>query len=127
MISSSVHYRRILFTLACLFFWAAQAGISHGHAFPDRSEPKVGSTISTAPSQVRIWFTAALEPAFTTIIVQDSGGKKVDRGDGHVSKGDPTLLEAGILPLPSGTYKVIWNVAARDGHRTMGDFTFVIK
>ena len=106
---------------------ATLPGVSHGHAFPDHADPRVGSIISVAPSQVRIWFTAALEPAFSTIVVQDAAGKKVDKGDGRVNPGDPTLLEAGLLPLPSGTYKVIWNVAARDGHRTIGDFTFVIK
>jgi hypothetical protein len=87
----------------------------------------VGSTLSASPSQVRIWFTAALESSFSTIIVLDAGGKKVDRGDGRVNPGDASLLEAGLLPLPSGTYKVIWDVAARDGHRTMGDFTFTVK
>jgi len=106
----------------------ALPGISYGHAFPDHSEPRVGSTISPAPVIVRIWFTAALEPAFSTIVVQDAAGKKVDRGDNRVNSGDPTLLETGLLqPLPSGTYKVIWNVAARDGHRTIGDFSFTIK
>ena len=100
---------------------------SYGHAFPDHSEPRVGSTIAVAPSQVRIWFTAGLEAAFSTIVVQDSSGKKVDKGDGRVNPGDPTLLEASLPLLPSSTYKVIWNVAARDGHRTIGDFTFVVK
>jgi len=110
-----------------MLIMTALPSVSYGHAFPDHSEPRVGSTISAAPSQVRIWFTAGLEAAFSTIVVQDATGKKVDRGDGRVNPGDPTLLEAGLLPLPSGTYKVIWNVAARDGHRTIGDFTFVIK
>ena len=118
---------RLTCALLCLLFLAAQPGFSYGHAFPDHSDPRVGSTISAAPGQVRIWFTAALEPAFSTITVQDAAGKKVDRGDGRVNPGDPTLLEAGLSPLPSGTYKVFWNVAARDGHRTMGDFTFVIQ
>jgi len=101
--------------------------LSYGHAFPDHSEPRVGSTISPAPIIVRIWFTAALESAFTTLIVQDAAGKKVSKGESRVNTADPALLEVGLLPLPPGTYKVIWNVAARDGHRTIGDYTFVVK
>jgi hypothetical protein len=34
------------------------------------------------------------------------------------------------VSLPSlspGTYRVIWSVVARDGHRTEGDYTFTIK
>jgi methionine-rich copper-binding protein CopC len=118
---------RLTYAVICLLVMATLPGVSYGHAFPDHSEPRVGSTISAAPVLVRIWFTAALEPAFSTIVVQDVAGKKVDRGDGRVNPGDSALLEAGLSPLPSGTYKVIWNVAARDGHRTIGDFTFVIK
>lgn len=120
-------HRRLTCTIICILAIAALTGISYGHAFPDHAEPRVGSAISAAPGLVRIWFTAALETAFSTIVVQDAAGKKVDRGDGRVNSGDPTVLEAGLPALPSGTYKVIWNVAARDGHRTMGDFTFMIK
>ncbi len=119
--------RRLTYAVICMLVMASLPGVSYGHAFPDHADPRVGSTISAAPVIVRIWFTAALEPAFSTIVVQDFAGKKVDRGDGRVNSGDPTLLEARLLPLSSGTYKVIWNVAARDGHRTIGDFTFIIK
>lgn len=114
----------LLFPLVFLF---AFPEISHGHAFPDHSDPKVGATIFVAPPMVRIWFDGALEPAFSTISVQDSNAKKVDKGDGHVANADPTLLEVNLLSLSSGTYKVIWNVVARDGHRTTGNYTFVIK
>ncbi len=114
----------LLFSLTFLF---AFTEISYGHAFPDHSDPKVGATVLVAPTMVRIWFDAALEPAFSTISVQDSNAKKVDKGDGHVANADPTLLEVNLLSLSSGTYKVIWNVVARDGHRTTGNYTFVIK
>ncbi|MBI5849004.1 MAG: copper resistance protein CopC [Nitrospirae bacterium] len=119
--------RSLIYAVISVLVLAALPRASYGHAFPDHAEPRVGSTISAAPSQVRIWFTAALEPAFSTIIVQNAASKKVDKGDGRVNPADPTLLETSLPTLSSGTYKVIWNVAARDGHRTIGDFTFVIK
>ncbi len=97
------------------------------HAFPDHSEPRVGSTIEGSPAFVRIWFDGALESAFTTIMVKDSSGGNVDRGDGRVNPSDPTLLEAELPQLSPGTYRVIWDVLARDGHRTKGDYTFKIK
>ena len=98
-----------------------------GHVFPDHSEPKVGATVPGPPARVRIWFDGSLEPVFCTITVQDASGKRIDKGDGHVNPSDATLLEVSLPLLPSGTYRVIWNVVARDGHRTMGDYTFVIK
>jgi methionine-rich copper-binding protein CopC len=37
------------------------------------------------------------------------------------------LLEASLPPLPPGTYRVVWSVVSKDGHRTQGDYTFAIK
>jgi methionine-rich copper-binding protein CopC len=100
---------------------------SWGHAFPDHSEPKVGSTVSGSLASVRIWFDGALEPTFSTIIVHDHSGKRVDKGDSKVNSSDAKLLEVSLSPLTAGTYHVMWNVVSRDGHRTSGDFSFVIK
>lgn len=121
---------QVLITAAPLLFLAflcTLPELSLGHAFPDHAEPKVGSAISADPSSVRVWFDSNLEPAFSSIIVQDANGKKVDKGDGRVNPSDATLLEASLPSLPPGTYRVIWDVVARDGHRTNGDYTFVIK
>jgi methionine-rich copper-binding protein CopC len=112
----------VLFSILCLL-----PETSMGHAFPDHADPKVGATVPSSPSLVRIWFDAALEPAFSKLVVQDTSGRKVDKGNGGVNSSDPTLLEAGVSPLPAGIYRVIWDVVARDGHRTTGDYTFVIK
>lgn len=101
--------------------------VSLAHAFPDHSDPRVGSTVSDPPPEVRIWFDGDIEPAFSRITVSDAEGKTVDRGDGHVDPENPTLLEVTVPALPPGTYLVKWNVVARDGHRTMGQYTFTIK
>jgi methionine-rich copper-binding protein CopC len=98
----------------------------HAHAFPDHSEPRVGDTVAAA-SGVRIWFDGALEPAFSSLKVRNSSGQDVDKGDSRVNPSDATLLEVSLPPLKSGTYRVLWSVVARDGHKTEGDFTFTIK
>jgi copper resistance protein C len=118
---------RIGVLLLVIAFTSALSGTSAAHAFPDHSDPKVGATVQDSPSSVRIWFDGALEPAFTTIVVQDESGKRVDKRNGQVDPKDATLLEVGLPRLPAGTYRVIWNVVARDGHRTEGDYTFVVK
>ncbi len=99
----------------------------YAHAYPDHADPKVGSTVSAGPSMVRIWFDSDLEPVFSAIHVQDQSGKNVDKGDGHVDTADPTLLEASVPLLAPGTYRVLWDVVARDGHRTSGNFSFTVK
>ncbi len=109
-----------------LILWALPE-LSFGHAFPDHAEPRVGSTVVAAPPRVRIWFDGDLEPVFSSIVVHDTKGGTVDKGDGHVDASDPKLLEVSLPPLQSGTYRVLWNVIARDGHRTQGEFTFTVK
>ena len=109
-------------TLGLLFL----AGSAWGHAFPDHSEPRVGWTVQTPPSQVKIWFDGALEPIFSTITVLNADKERVDKGDGRVSPSDNTILEVSLPQLPAGQYHVFWRVVARDGHRTEGDFLFTI-
>jgi methionine-rich copper-binding protein CopC len=99
-----------------------------GHAYPDHADPKVGSTVSVSPTAVRIWFDSDLEPVFSSIMVHAAKDDvMVDKRDGHVDSSDPTLLEVSVPPLPPGEYVVSWSIVARDGHRTMGRYTFTIK
>ncbi len=100
---------------------------SRGHAFPIRSEPRVGWTIPKPPPKVTIWFDGELEPAFSMIAVYNSAKQRVDKGNGRVSPSDATLLEVDLLPLPSGIYRVYWSVVSKDTHRTEGDFSFTVE
>jgi methionine-rich copper-binding protein CopC len=112
--------------VSVLAFLPALPEVSWGHAFPDHSDPKVGATVTGSPLQVRIWFDSDLERAFSTLMVHNSDGKMVDKRDSRVGPSDPKLLEVSVHALPPGTYLVIWSVVARDGHRTMGQYTFTI-
>jgi len=114
----------VLFSLAFLCFLPEAA---LGHAFLDHADPKVGATLTVSPDRVRIWFDSALEPVFSTIMVHRADGTMVDNRDGRVNSSDAKLLEVSVPRLPPGTYRVIWSIATRDGHRTNGKYTFVVK
>ncbi|HTG51937.1 MAG TPA: copper resistance CopC family protein [Candidatus Tectomicrobia bacterium] len=94
------------------------------HAFLERADPGVGSTIQTSPSEVRIRFTENIEPAVSSIQVFDASGKEVDKRDLHLDRSDHALLHISLPPLGVGTYKVTWRVVSVDTHVTNGDFTF---
>jgi methionine-rich copper-binding protein CopC len=110
-----------------LLLLAATASRAFAHAFPDHAQPAVGSTVSPAPTELKIWFTGKLEPAFSKLDVHDASGAAVDQGNAAVDPQDATLLHVSLKPLPAGTYKVHWHAVSVDTHATDGDFTFTVK
>lgn len=101
--------------------------IASAHAFPIRSEPRVGWTITVAPAKVTIWFDGELEAAFSSIAVYNSIKQQVDKGNSHVRATDGSVLEVDLPALEPGAYRVYWKVLAKDTHVTQGDFSFVIE
>jgi methionine-rich copper-binding protein CopC len=114
--------RRALAIVALLSLVSTAAA----HGVLERTEPRGGSTLKTAPSQVRLTFTGAIEPAFSRVQVLDTGGRRVDLGDGAVDPAKRTLLRVSLPALPAGRYKVAWRVLSVDSHMTEGDFSFRI-
>jgi methionine-rich copper-binding protein CopC len=117
----SVTAARTAVALAALLLGA---GAAWGHAFLERAEPRVGSTVKSPPSQVRAWFTQSLEPAFSTLEVVNERGERVDQGPAKADAANPAMLQVPLKPLRPGTYRVKWRVLSVDTHVTEGDFTF---
>jgi len=103
----------ILGTVAC-----------HAHAQLSHAVPLPNSSTRTAPSEVTLNFSDQLEGAFSSVIVRDVFGKRVDNADGHVDKTDRTVMRASLQPLAAGTYTVEWRVVSVDTHKSDGTFTF---
>ena len=93
------------------------------HAHLDHASPAVGSTV-TAPKEVSLWFTEALEAKFSTIEVRDAQGTAVQAGPATLDRDNAAQLRVPLKALPLGTYEVIWRVLSVDTHRTQGNFTF---
>jgi hypothetical protein len=93
---------------------------AHAHAFLDHANPRVGSTVRTAPRQVTLWFTQQLEPAFSSARVHDAAGARVDQG----ARAAGMQLHVSVKSLPPGTYRVRWRVLSVDTHTTEGSFSF---
>jgi copper resistance protein C len=113
------------FACACVLL-ALTVAVSDAaaHAFLDHAAPPVGSAVHGSPSQVRLWFTQELEPAFSTLKVVSIDGKQVDKQDKQVDRVDPTLLEVSLPQLVPGRYRVVWRALSVDTHVTEGDFVF---
>ena len=97
------------------------------HAFLDHAVPAVGSTVPAAPPELRIFFTEALEPAFSALTLATEAGQPVPAGAAKIDPGNPKEL---VLPLPKlapGKYTVSWHAVAADSHRTEGHFEFTVQ
>ncbi len=121
-------HRSLPFAVLSLFLTLSIPGLAYAHAFPERSRPRVGSTLTKPPHLVRIWFDAGLEALFCSLTVKNATGQIVSEGRGHVVAGThDRLLETQVPPLAPGRYHVYWSVVAVDGHHTEGRYMFRIQ
>jgi methionine-rich copper-binding protein CopC len=112
---------REIIAVTLLALWPFGATVAQAHAFLDHAEPRVGSTVQTAPRELSLSFTEELEPAFSTVEVRDANGARVDQGKARVSA---SVMRVGLKPLPPGTYMVQWHALSVDTHKTEGSFSF---
>jgi copper resistance protein C len=97
------------------------------HAFLLRAEPRVGSKVNKAPTEVRVWFSETVQAGASSIQVFDGNGKQVNKRDTHSAGANRATLCISLIPtLIPGTYKVVWRVTSMDTHVTNGDFHFQI-
>lgn len=118
--------RIIAASLGCALLFYAHAPAS-AHAFLDRSDPAVGSTVPNPPTAMHLWFTQQLEPAFSSVTVTDGKGRPVNDGAATIDATNKSELNVKLKPLSAGTYTVKWHVLSVDTHTTEGDFTFNVR
>ncbi|MBM4416523.1 MAG: hypothetical protein FJ035_09900, partial [Chloroflexi bacterium] len=111
--------------LALVLTLALHAPAVQAHAAFDRATPAPGSSSTSAPADVTIWFSEPVARAFTAIEVLDASRQRVDRDDLTVegARASVTLRPS----LGDGVYTVAWrNVSEVDGHALQGSYVFGI-
>jgi putative copper export protein/methionine-rich copper-binding protein CopC len=92
-----------------------------------RSSPAAGDTLRQSPSAVRLWFTGRAELSFTHLRLLRLDGREIALG--RVARLDSSF-SAFTVPisgtLGNGTYTVVWQTAAADGHPVRGQYDFTI-
>ena len=109
-----------------LLAMVALTGQAEAHAKMKQASPEVESTVKTAPGEVIITFTEALEPKFSKIEVQNSKGQRVDQGAVQAVPGESARLAVALKPLTAGVYRVTWRVVSVDTHRSEGSYQFIV-
>src|SRR5262249_48093007 len=106
---------------AALLVGGTVAALAHAHLV--RATPAAGGTVQAAPTEVMLRFSEKLEPKFSSVIVRDSEGKQVSKGDAIVDKSDRMVIRASLQPLEPGVYKVEWRGMSGGTPKIHGDFT----
>jgi methionine-rich copper-binding protein CopC len=115
---------------AILFAGLLVAGIfnavpAFAHAHLREATPAADSTVA-APTQVSISFSEAVEPKFSTVVVTDAAGTRVDANDLHIVDGNAKVVAIGLKPVKAGVYTVDWHATSVDTHKTEGKFSFTV-
>ncbi len=119
---------RFTIILLTLISWLAMSALPvSAHALLVRAVPAANATLDHSPAQVELFFSEAVDPAFSTITVLDTNGQAVDNGDTLVDPADAAHLTVSLRSLPDGIYTVAWKaLSATDGHVTQGSFPFAV-
>ncbi|NDJ62062.1 MAG: hypothetical protein GYB67_13105 [Chloroflexi bacterium] len=102
--------------LAALLILSAQPTITRAHGYIVRAIPEDRAVLDRAPARLQYWFSEALEPAFSGLIVRDQAGNVI--AEGGVAANDNTLLTVRLpANLPDGAYiNELRPAFASDGH-----------
>ena len=114
--------------LVLLAIWLANPCSAEAHALLERAAPRVGSTVESAPAELRLRFSEAVEGAFSQITLSTKDGGAIALGPLGLDPQDERTLVATVPgTLAPGVYKVSWRVVSVDTHSTEGDYTFEVK
>ena len=102
--------------------FALSGGAAFAHAQLTKATPGAGGAVPMPPSEVTLNFSEKLEGSFSTVMVRDAVGKRVDKGEAQVDKGDRTVMRIAVQPLEAGIYIVEWRALTADTHKTEGAF-----
>jgi len=100
------------------------AASASAHAELVKITPDVDAQLTTAPKDVVLEFSEAVNASFATVVVTTSAGVSV-------TSGKPTVVGAkvtqALVPgMAAGTYRVAYRVVSNDGHPVAGESRFTL-
>ncbi len=106
------------------------AGTALAHAKVIDSDPKMGSTIATAPTTITVTTAESVnpDPKKSNLFVYAPAGDLISQGNAKIPLNNPKQMSVDIKPTGDGVYIVRWiTVSADDNDPAEGAFTFTVK
>jgi len=118
-----IFFKTLFFIL--LQFWLT---LVQAHAFVEQQQPKAGEELNSSPQAIVLTYNKNIEPTFSTIqIINVESHVVIETDKAKGVEGQSNKLVLSLPKLTKGEYRVRWVALSRDGHRTMGDYTFTIQ
>lgn len=115
--------RLVPLAVVVLSVLAAPPVLAHGRLAA--ATPASGATVSS-PRTIALTFSGRFAAPFSTVEVEDQRGRAVALTKTVSQDGKP-LGGTFAAPLPAGFYQVSWAIAAADGHRMTGTYSFTVR
>ena len=118
--------RRLSLLLALAWLAAAVAAApAHAHAMLMSTTPDRGAVLDSAPRQVVLRFSEAVEVQFGAVRVHDGAGREVQQGAPfHPGRDDNAVAVRLRADLSDGGYTATYRVISADSHPVSGGFVF---
>ncbi|WP_428423479.1 copper resistance CopC family protein [Methylibium sp.] len=102
-------------------------GTALAHAALVKAEPAQRTSLTKAPTQLRLWFSERLEPAYAEATLTKEGAREpIAAGKAKVDPNEPKLLVLELPALEPGRYVVKYRVLSVDGHTVDYGYTFSV-
>ena len=114
--------------VAAVLIAALSLAAAPPHTRLSRSSPAAGDTLRQSPRDVRLWFSGRAELSFTRVrLVRRSDGREIAIGPvARLDSSFSAFTVAVRATLGNGTYTVVWQTAAADGHPVRGHYDFTV-
>jgi copper transport protein len=120
--------RSILIIFTIVLAMLARAAPALAHAIVTRTDPVDGTVLSTAPRQVRLWFSEQVALNLSKFVVTDSHGQQVLVTSVQADAADPALVIIDLPDLKPDAYRVAWDALSTDDlHITSGSIVFGVQ
>ena len=118
--------RRLAATIAVAAGALVLPAAASAHAVLLRTVPQASGTVNTAPREVALTFSEAVEPRFAIVSVTDAAANRETAGAPRRSSADPDTIVIPLKRIAEGWYLVYWRVISVDGHPVRGAFVFAV-
>lgn len=97
------------------------------HAHLITTIPAANAEVSTPPSTLALSFSEAIEPTFSKVSVTKDQQVINIKPLTVAANNAQQLIITPVQALSAGNYHVNWSVLSVDGHKTSGEYSFIIQ